>query len=137
MVPETTRNSRASAECNTDKGLTLNHDTQVRPAEGAVGVLSHLDLALRVDEEHSWLWEGVLSLPDVAWVTDVQPPPAHVCQLEAVGNAVGDLLGLCGCTQAVQLHHSKPGLKQTASSQFSDMYGHLCINVNQYSSALV
>lgn len=84
--------------------LTLNHDTQVRPAEGAVGVLSNLDLALRVDEEHGWLWERVLSLPDVARVAHIQAPSAHVSQLEAVGNAVGDLLGLCGGTQAVQLH---------------------------------
>ena len=88
------------------KPLTLNHDTQVRPAEGAVGILSNLNLSLRVDEEHGWLWEGVLSLPDVAWVTHVQTPPVHVSQPEAVGDAVGDLLGLCGGTQAVQLHNT-------------------------------
>lgn len=83
--------------------LTLNHDTQVRPAEGGVGVLSNLNLALRVDQEHSWLWEGVLSLPDVTGVADVQAPLVHVSQPEAVSNAVGDLLGLCGGTQAIQL----------------------------------
>ena len=89
-----------------EAGLTLNHDTQVGPAEGGVGVLSNLDLSLGVDQEHGWLWEGVLSLPDVARVADIQTPLVHVCQPEAVGNAVGDLLGLCGGTQAVQLHET-------------------------------
>ena len=93
--------------------LTLNHDAQVRPAEGAVGVLSHLDLALRVDQEHGWLGEGVLSLPDVAGVADIQAPPVHVCQPQAVGNAVGDLLGLCGGAQAVQLQGTVQIINQT------------------------
>jgi len=97
----------AAGSSKAEQVLTLNHDTQVRPAEGGVGVLSNLDLALRVDQEHSWLWEGVLSLPDVTWVADVQAPLVHVSQPEAVGNAIGDLLGLCGGTQAVQLHHKR------------------------------
>lgn len=92
------------SHCAGRSPLTLNHDTQVRPAEGAVGVLSNLDLSLGVDEEHGWLWERVLSFPDVARVADVQAPSVHVSQPEAIGNAVGDLLGLCGGTQAVQLH---------------------------------
>ena len=87
------------------QGLTLNHDAQVRPAEGGVGVLCNLHLALGVHQEHSWLWEGVLCLPDVAGVADVQAPLVHVSQLEAVGDAVGDLLGLCGGTQRVQLQN--------------------------------
>ena len=98
------------------KLLTLNHDTQVRPAEGAVGVLSNLDLSLRVDEEHGWLWEGVLSLPDVAWVTHIQAPSVHVSQPQAIGNAVCDLLGFCGGTQAVQLHNN------TDTAQISFLY---------------
>ena len=83
--------------------LTLNHDAQVWPAEGGVGVLSNLDLALRVDEEHGGLREGVLSLPDVAGVADIQAPSVHVGQPQAIRNAVSDLLGLCGGSQAVQL----------------------------------
>ena len=78
--------------------FTLNHDTQIRSAEGAVGVLGNLNLPLRVDQEHGWLRERVLSFTDVTGVADVQAPLVHVCQPEAVGNAVGDLLGLCGCT---------------------------------------
>lgn len=88
------------------KELTLNHDAQVRSAEGGVGVLSNLDLALRVHQEHSWLWEGVLCLPDVTGVADVQAPLVHVGQLEAVGNAVGNLLCLCCGTQRVQLQQT-------------------------------
>lgn len=90
-----------------DWWLTLNEDTQVGPDEGGVGVLSNLDLALGVDQEQGGLWEGVLSLPDVAGVADVQAPLVHVCQLQAVGNAVCDLLGLSGGPQRVQLQQRR------------------------------
>lgn len=91
---------------------TLNHDAQVRPAEGGVGVLSNLDLALGIHQEHSWLREGVLSLSDVAGVAHIQTPLVHVSELQAVGNAVGDLLCFCGGTQRVQLQPTSYLLKQ-------------------------